>query len=91
MAGVESGQKNQAREKRALNSGKTSLGKVRTQVNVFQPPFYFTVFFSTYTRSRRSIEFFMHCVLQAIVNYKNIAESLVPNASSARPCGSQSL
>ena len=67
-------------EKRTLNSGMTSLGKVRsTQVNVFQPPFHFTVFFSTYTRSRRSIEFFMLCVVQAILNYKNIAESLVTN------------
>ena len=76
-------------EKRTLNSGMTSLGKVRsTQVNVFQPPFHFTVFFSTYTRSRRSIEFFMYRVAQAIVNYKNVAESLVPNVSSARPCES---
>jgi len=79
MEGVERGQKNQAREKRALNSGMTSLGKVRAHVNVFQPPFHFTVFFSTYTRSRRSTEFFMHCLVQAIVNYKNIAESLVTN------------
>ena len=91
MQGVKKGQKNQAQEKRALNSGMTSLGKVRTQVNVSLPPFHFTVFFSTYTRSRRSIEFFMHCVLQAIVNYTNVAESLVPTVSSARPCGSHYL
>ena len=94
MEGVERGQKNQARENRALNSGMTSLGKMRTQVNVFQSPFHFSIFFSTYTRStssRRSIKFFMHCVLQAIVNYKNVAESLVPNVSSTWPCGSHSL